>query len=136
GRGIAYRLIEETEKAGADFAERIELLGTANTEDTLEIGVNKEVMMSYGQVFTFTFEGKAGQRLNLSANDLNLVGVDPLIVLIDPDGTPIGGDDDSGGELDAQLANFELPADGTYTFIVSHANGGYDGIVSVFVREE
>lgn len=136
GRGISYRQIEETAKAGADFGKRIEILATDTTEGTLEIGVSEEVVMAYGQVFRFTFEGQAGQSLNLSANDIALIGVDPLIVLLDPDGTPIGGDDDNGGELDAQLANFELPADGTYTLIVSHANGGYDGLVSVYVREE
>ena len=55
------------------------------------------------------------------------MGVDPLIALLDPDGTPIAGDDDMGGVLDSLVENFELPADGTYTLVVSHANGGYDG---------
>jgi tetratricopeptide (TPR) repeat protein len=136
GRGIAYRQIEETEKAGADFAERIDLLGTATTEDTLEIGASQEVTMAYGQVFRFTFEGEEGQRVTLAARDSSEVGVDPLIVLLDPDGTPIAGDDDNGGQYDSEISGFELPADGTYTLIVSHANGGYDGPVSVSVREE
>ena len=136
GRGIAYRQIEEIEKAGVDFAERIELLGTETIEGTLEIGVSEEIEMTYGQINRFTFEGQEGQRLDISARDIMLIGVDPLIVLLDPNGTPIAGDDDAGGELDAQIANFELPSDGTYTLIVSHANGGYNGLVSVFVQEE
>lgn len=136
GRGISYVEIEETAKAGEDFAERIDLLAEDTTEGTLVIGESQDVTMAYGQVFRFTFEGEEGQRLDVSARDASQIGVDPLIVLLDPDGTAIGGDDDSGGGYDAQLANFELPADGTYTLIVSHANGGYDGVVSVFVQEE
>lgn len=136
GRGISYVEIEESAKAGEDFAERIDLLAEDTTEGTLVIGESQDVTMTYGQVFRFTFEGEEGQQLDVSARDLSQIGVDPLIVLLDPDGTPIGGDDDSGGELDAHLPNFELPADGTYTLIVSHANGGYDGVVNVLVQEE
>jgi tetratricopeptide (TPR) repeat protein len=136
GRGIAYVGLEETAKAGVDFAKRIELLALDVKEETLKLGVSSEVEMSYGQVYHFTFEGKAGQHLNLLVSDITLVGVDPLIALLDPDGTPIAGDDDSGGTYDSQISNFELPADGTYTLVVSHANGGYNGLLSVLVREE
>ncbi len=134
-RGIAYRETEKTAEAGVDFAKRMELLGTTITDDTLEIGVSQEVQMAYGQVYRFTFEGKKGQRLTFLASDISLVGVDPLLALLDPNGTPIAGDDDSGGKFDSELANFELPADGTYTLLVSHANGGYAGLVSVFVQK-
>jgi len=135
GRGIAYREIEETAKAGVDFAKRIELLGETTSEDTLELGVSTDVDMSYGQVYHFTFEGKAGQRVDLLVKDVDQAGVDPLIALLDPDGTAIAGDDDTGGVLDSLVENFELPADGTYTLVVSHANGGYEGKLSVLVSE-
>jgi tetratricopeptide (TPR) repeat protein len=135
GRGIAYREVEETANAGVDFAKRIELLAETTTENTLEIGVSLDVDMSYGQVYHFTFEGTAGQRVDLLVKDVSQVGVDPLIALLDPDGTPIAGDDDMGGVLDSLVENFELPADGTYTLVVSHANGGYDGRLSVLVSE-
>jgi tetratricopeptide (TPR) repeat protein len=134
-RGIAWRENDNLEQAGVDFAVRIDLLADETTEDTLMIGASKEVEMAYGRVYRFTFEGQAGQRVTLLASDIALVGVDPLIVLLDPDGTPLAGDDDLGGDLDAEIADFELSDDGLYTLVVSHANGGYDGLVSVFVRD-
>ncbi|NJN36529.1 MAG: DUF1559 domain-containing protein [Nitrospiraceae bacterium] len=134
GRGIAYRQIEELQMAGEDFGARIYLLAEDISADTpLEIGESTDVEMAYGRVYRFIFEGQAGQRLTFTARDAAGVGVDPLIVLRDHDGMDLAGDDDFGGTLDAEIANFELPDDGTYTLIVSHANGGYNGIVTVHV---
>jgi hypothetical protein len=54
-----------------------------------------------------------------------------LIVLLDPNGDPIAGDDDSGTQLDSLISSFELPTDGTYTLLVSHAGGGSEGDIEL-----
>jgi hypothetical protein len=68
--------------------------------------------------------------------------IDPLIALLDPQGNPIAGDDDfgaaTGGEVDAEITDFILPATGSYTLLVSHAEGGYavgfEGLVRVSIQ--
>jgi pre-peptidase len=91
--------------------------------------------MAYRRVYAISFEGEAGQEINITARDFGGAFTDPLIALLGPDGEPIAGDDDFGGGLDSEIDNFELPEDGTYTLLVSHAEGGYDfgfqGIVRV-----
>jgi len=63
--------------------------------------------------------------------------VDPIFVLIGPDGDAITADDDGGiGDeetLNAAVREFELPENGTYLLVVSHAGGGSYGEVKVKV---
>lgn len=111
--------------------ERITLLERQSFEDTIEVGGFIDVEMAYGNVYRITFEAQAGDIVTINARDLRQVFVDALIVLLDPDGVPIAGDDDFGGMLDAQIDLFALPVTGTYTIVVSHANGGFDGTIRV-----
>ena len=60
--------------------------------------------------------------------------MDPLLVLLDVQGLPVLGNDDGGGQKDALIADYELPQDGVYTLMVSHANGGYEGKIRVSLR--
>jgi tetratricopeptide (TPR) repeat protein len=133
GRGIAYRETDQLEAAGRDFARRIELLEQTTLTGTLSIGVPSEVNMDYGVVARYTFVGNVGDVLTFSARDADGSGVDPLISLLAPDGQAIAGDDDFGGELDSLIERFSLPVSGTYTLVVSHANGGYTGLVRVLI---
>jgi tetratricopeptide (TPR) repeat protein len=135
-RGIAYRETGQIVEAGEDFIERMQLLENESFEQSLSIGESTTVEMAYGNVYRITFEGSAGETVTLEARDADDTTVDPLIALLDPDGTPIAGDDDFGGNLDSQIEDFELPADGTYTLVVSHANGGFDGPVEVTIESE
>lgn len=135
-RGIAYQESGDTQSAGEDFIRRIELLEMETIEDSLD--AVDEVTMSYGTVYRLSFEGEEGQVITATARAAfpDEETVDPLIVILGPDGNAIAGDDDFGGELDSQVAEFELPEDGTYILVISHANGGYDGMVDVSVVEE
>jgi tetratricopeptide (TPR) repeat protein len=131
GRGIAHRSAGNLAEAGDDFLNRMELLERNSFEVSIEIGGFVDVEMAYGNVHRVTFEGSAGDSVTISARDFEGVQVDPLIALLAPDGTAIAGDDDFGGFLDSQVSNFTLSEDGTYTIVVSHANGGFDGLVRV-----
>lgn len=54
---------------------------------------------------------------------------DPFLLLLDPSGAEIARDDDSAGNLDSQIANFELPESGDYT-IVASSFGDVQGFVA------
>jgi tetratricopeptide (TPR) repeat protein len=138
-RGITYREADDLAAAGSDFYNRITILGTEYVDETLSIGSGKEIAMDYQRVVRITFEGTAGTVVTISAREVVAGEVDPLIALLDPNGNPIAGDDDFGGDLDALIEDFELPMTGTYALLVSHAEGGYatgfDGIVRVALED-
>jgi len=135
GRGISNVLLENLPQAGFDFLQRMQILETNSFTDSIELNGFLDVEMAYGNVYRIDFAGNAGDVVTISARDVDGVNVDPLIAFLDPTGEPIAGDDDLGGFLDSQIADFTLPATGTYTIVVSHANGGFDGRVRVSVSE-
>jgi tetratricopeptide (TPR) repeat protein len=135
-RGIAHRLEGDAVAAGQDFLERMRLLETEAIDLQIDARTPVDVELGYGTVARLTFEGQAGQTVTIAARDRDLVRVDPLLTLLGPDGAVLAGDDDFGGELDALVDAFTLPADGTYTIVVSHANGGFTGPVRVTLRTE
>jgi tetratricopeptide (TPR) repeat protein len=136
-RGTLFNYEGDTERAGEDFYRRITLLA----EDTVQNAYSETttVLMAYGNVYTFTFEAQAGDVYDFRAIDVDGGGVDPLIAILDPEGNAIAGDDDAGGgveNLDSLVEGLELPMGGTYTLVVSHANGGYDGNVRVRITQQ
>ena len=133
-RGILYAESERPRLAGADFHQRMTRLERETIALELEIGVDVTVEMTQGLVARLEFVGEAGQRVTIAARDILGTGVDPLLALLGVDGRPLAGDDDGGGELDALIRGYELPADGVYTALLSHANGGYEGVIRVSLR--
>ncbi len=71
-----------------------------------------------GQVDVWTFEAEAGDIVTI---DLRVVSglLDPYLALVGPDGGTLVVDDDSGGGLNARIANFILPQSGEYAIHVS-----------------
>lgn len=130
-RGTVYAAQERLELVGADFYQRMTGLERESKEAALTPGQSVTIEMAHGLVARLRFEGVAGERVTIAARDTLGSGVDPLIALLDPAGEPLLGDDDGGGELDALISDFELPADGMYLVLVSHANGGFEGEVRV-----
>jgi hypothetical protein len=94
--------------------------------DTLENGPN-----------LYTFDGEAGDLVTIT---LVSTDFDAYLRLLDPSGRELTTDDDSGGDLNARIANFELPADGTYTIVASGfddaASGDYTLTLEVGVVDE
>lgn len=138
-RGIVHREAGDLEQAGSDFANRINLLGEQFVDVRASVGDTLELEMAYRRVYRVLFVGEAGQTVSLSASDSGGTIIDPLIALLDPEGNPIAGDDDFGGDLNSLIDNFTLPQSGTYTLLLSHAEGGYDfgfeGVVIVTIEE-
>ncbi|MGJ3237374.1 MAG: PPC domain-containing protein [Anaerolineae bacterium] len=65
-----------------------------------------------GQYQFYAFQGQAGQRVQVQAV-ADDAGFDPVLALIDPQGTIIAEADDSDGTLNPRTT-LTLPADGTY----------------------
>ena len=143
-RGISYRKAGDLQRAGSDFQQRITIHGAEVIPNSMAIGDTIDVEMAYRRVYSITFSGSEGQRVSLTARDVEPTMIDPLIALLDPQGNALAGDDDfgasTGGEVDAEIADFILPATGTYTLLVSHAEGGYavgfEGLVRVSIQAQ
>lgn len=133
-RGIIYAETERANLAGADFHQRMTLLERETIELDIAPGETVAVEMAQGLLARIHFAGKAGQPVTIAARDFLGAGADPLLALLDSAGLPLVGDDDGGGELDALISGFELPEDGEYTVVLSHANGGYEGKIRVSLR--
>lgn len=133
-RGYIYSLTERWDLAAPDFFQRMTLIEREALEARLSRNEPLTIDMDYALVARLQFEGQAGQLVSISARDNLGSGVDPLLVLLDVDAKPLVGDDDGGGQTDALIANYELPADGVFTVMVSHANGGHKGKIRVTLR--
>jgi tetratricopeptide (TPR) repeat protein len=103
------------------------------TLEGMQIGETTRVEMSEGRIVTLPFEAEAGQVITISAVSRS---ADPVIVLLDPAGVPLSGDDDGGFMLSSLIEDYALPVDGTYTIQVSHAGGGSNGTVAVSINAE
>ena len=133
-RGIIYAEMGRARLGTADFYRRMTLLERETVKLELDFGESVTVEMAPGLVARLAFAGEAGQPVTIAARDNVGAGVDPLLALLDGDGLPLTGDDDGGGQLDALISGYELPEDGVYTVALSHANGGYEGVIRVSLR--
>ena len=132
--GTIESVAGNAEAAGVEFLVAMEMLGTEHTEhEAVEIGDEIAVDMAEGRVVTLPFVGEAGQVISFNAMSDE---ADALLVLLDPDGEPVAGDDDSGTHLNATLPAVELPSDGTYTLLVGHAGGGSEGTITVVMTAQ
>lgn len=107
-------------------------------EDTPQRTVVNFPLRPHDPIGTYTFSVQAGERLTISARDVD-GGLDPRLMLLDPAGTVIAANDDHAGEdsaldtLDAQIAAFVIPADGDYTVLVSDFLG-HDGVIELTIQ--
>jgi len=119
--------------AGQDFATAIEL-GTRETIEgaALVAGQSVTVTMTDGRTFRLPFEAQAGQHAVIAVTSVNPGEVDPLVQVVSPEGVPLVFNDDASDEdLDAAIPDYEFPASGTYTLVVSHANFGSEGDIVI-----
>lgn len=93
----------------------------------LAVGQTQKGMLKPGRSHTWSFEGKAGQIINISMSSANF---DTFLELRDAQGAILAENDDSPGGSDALINLLALPADGAYTIIArgvsAQAGGEYD----------
>lgn len=135
-RGLINTAKNDQPAAAADYLAWIRKQETSSVNgDPLQPGESQVLPMSSGLAYTLPFEAKAGQKVTLTATARENSTTDALIVLLDPADQPILADDDGGsGNYDSAIRGFTIPADGTYTLVVSHAGGGADGPVRVLLQ--
>ncbi len=131
-RAGLYTDIGEDALAALDYLEwltQIEVNST--TTDPIVSEGELTLPMAFGQVYRIPFDAESGDRLGLSINSRT---VDSLVVLLSPDGEVIAANDDGGQGLNAFLLDVLLPVDGTYTLLVGHARGGWNGRIRLTMQ--
>ena len=136
-RAFAYAALARDADAARDYQRFLQATAGAPVEgDALAPGEFVVLQFEQGVVYSLPFEGRAGQVLNAVALARPETEVDPLLVLLDPDGEPISANDDRGGGVDAGIGGLRLPVDGTYMLLVGHSLGGAQGEVGVAIEFE
>lgn len=108
---------------------------TPTTAPTEIVSLSQAVPASLGDTLTGTitqnqaaafyrFDAQAGDTINIRMQSVG-DNLDPLIMLLDANGTEIARDDDGDpeGPRDALLANFPIPNDGTYIVVATRFGG-------------
>lgn len=95
------------------------------------INIGDEVLSELdADVHTWTFEGAAGDAVNIAVNS---EAIDPRVTLLGPDGMIQVEDDDSGGSLNALIRAYVLPTSGLYTIEVRAFSAGGFGSYTLAV---
>ncbi len=126
-RGLVNTRLKDLQSSGADYLHFFTLLQASPVNHaTIQPGQAVSLNEDRAVVHIVPFAAKAGQYASALA-----VGrggdVDPLMVLIDAQGNPLAGDDDSGGGTSALILDYKIATDGQYALVVGHSLGGYTG---------
>lgn len=130
-----YSILNDAVQAAENY--RLWLQKTQTATQTPQYLFNRSYVTSIttGDVISISLNANAGDTLNFSAAAVdNLQHVDPLIVLVGPDGTAVAADDDSGVNIDAVISNYVVEQTGGYTLLVGNAGGYYHEGVDGRVR--
>jgi hypothetical protein len=126
--------LEDAKAAGSDYLSFFDLVQTSTIDhDAIQTGQQVTLQVDQGTVYHIPFTAKAGQYASALAVARS-GSVDPLMVLVDPDGGALAGDDDSGGNTDALILNYEIPEDGEYALLIGHSLGGFSGTVQIRIQ--
>ncbi|MCA9882861.1 MAG: hypothetical protein KC546_01950 [Anaerolineae bacterium] len=136
--GIAYEQMNMYSRAAAEYVDWMRGIEQFYVPVSWEDGITQSLRMSDGGIFAFTVDADAGQSLSVTAESEILDQVDTLVVVLDPYGTPVVGDDDlNDGYIIRSLASYindySVPTSGEYTVLVSHAGAGSNGVIDVTV---
>jgi tetratricopeptide (TPR) repeat protein len=131
-RAYVNTQLGNTDEAAPDYYSFMQLIETRRVEnDTLVEGEPQYITIGQGTVHQFEIEGERDQVISILAQGRPGDGIDPLLVLLDEDGDVLAANDDYGDGIDSLIIDFQLPSDGTYTVLVTHSLGGFNGEVVV-----
>lgn len=133
-RGYAYLQLGVRALAAQDYLHMLERQSRQAPAPALALdGLPVAFTLPGGVHYRVSFLARAGDRLTARMTALQ-AGVDPLLLLLGPDGRPLTVDDDGGAGaygLDALLSAFTIPRDGRYTLVIGCAGGGDRGDVQL-----
>lgn len=133
-RAIVRTLLGNSAGARDDFEDAVR--NQPGTSDAIvALGLPRTASMTLGRAYRFTFDGRIGQMLDAQAIALD-TNVDPLLVLLGPDGDALAVNDDSDNSFNAHIHLDELPENGRYTLLLTHSTGGTEGEIELTVRLE
>lgn len=134
-RASVRQSADQVRAAASDYLLWIDSINTRQITPDTRLVFNQpvEIDMAEGWLYNLPFEAEAGQVVSIAARQLPFSSADPLVVLVNAQRQALIGDDDGGGDLNAAISRFTIPADGEYTLIVGHALGGAEGRIGVIV---
>jgi tetratricopeptide (TPR) repeat protein len=123
------------EAATRDFAAAVNVKTVEIVDGgALSLEESTSATMTLGRTFHLAFDGEQDQTVTLSVTSDIPGAVDPTLLLLSPEGVPLTFNDDAGDDtMDASIEGYALPESGTYTIVVSYANGGSEGDLTVSV---
>jgi hypothetical protein len=117
---VATRFGEETGSSQGEFSLSLQgsggIVATPPTGDSLTYGqtVQGSVPEGANTQANYTFSGQAGDVVEIRMTRTN-GQLDPLLILLGPNGQEVARDDDGGGSRNAYIRTLTLPASGVYT---------------------
>lgn len=131
-RAFINNQLGNTEDAAPDYYRFMELIETQRVENEPLVDSEPQfVTVNQGVIHQFELDGEREQVISIIAQGRPGDQIDPLLVLLDADGDVLAANDDYGDRVDAVILDFQLPSNGTYTVLVSHSLGGFQGEVLV-----
>jgi tetratricopeptide (TPR) repeat protein len=120
------------EEAPPDYYRFLQVIEAQRVEhEPLVDSEPQYVFINQGVIHQFEIEGEREQVISIVAQGRPGDNIDPLMVLLDDGGGVLAANDDYEGRIDAVILDFQLPSNGTYTLLVSHSLGGFQGEVVV-----
>jgi tetratricopeptide (TPR) repeat protein len=131
-RGALHEWAGDQSQATSDFfAYTTALDATVQNGGALDPNSSETINLDTRVLYTFTFEGSAGDTVQLAAQSAQ-DQVDPVLVLLGPDGqTPLAGSDDVTPNVSDAIISNVLPVTGEYTVLVTHSDNNTTGPVVV-----
>lgn len=132
-RAFAHDALEHQAEAASDYLEWINSIGAQTSDaDPLESGAALTLQMSESRVYRIPFSVRRGDEIHILARNVG-GDVDPLVVILSPDGEPLIASDDVrvGRDTNALVSGYKAPVGGNYQLLVTHSLTGYNGRVQV-----
>ncbi len=126
-RGSVNTAADNPTDAAADYFQWLSLNVTREfvLPTALTSNQNFTVEMEQGWIYSIPFQVAAGQTVSVDARGVSQQQpIDPLLVILDAEGSPLVADDDSAGNLGAFIQDYLFDEEGEYTLIIGQAAGG------------
>jgi hypothetical protein len=123
-----WTLVNGGVNAGLDLSVYAAEIGTA---DPIAVGSTVSgIVTNNAPAQAYTFSGEAGSAVTFDMQAQS-GSLDPFLVLLGPDNTPIASNDDFGDSVNAQISH-TLLAEGTYTILATRYGLGIGGTEGEF----
>ncbi|MEQ8677028.1 MAG: tetratricopeptide repeat protein [Aggregatilineales bacterium] len=120
-RGWQYELIGEMTLSAADYYQHI-IMTREYLEDTyLRYGFTQTLYMEPDNYYRVWFDAREGDIIDITVNSED-GGIDPMIVLVSDDDTPLYANDDrdlDNGDYNSAIFGYVIPETGTYQLYVN-----------------